>query len=223
MAKKVTPTYNNDEIREMILQYFYDRNNNATSRKGKKGSSIKMKDVKSELKARHDFNDSQIVSNLNYLISQGWIDEETEKKSFTNEKGFSFPSETHFYSITASGIDKIEGPGRFTPKRFSGINIDAVGSVVTIGDGNTINVKFKEAAQALSEFRNAVTEAKELQDEVKLDIVTDIDSIQDQLAKPTPNKSVIQTLWSSIEKAAAVGTLADLAHKVAPHVIQLFS
>lgn len=31
MAKKVTPTYSNDEIREMILEYFYDRNNTATS------------------------------------------------------------------------------------------------------------------------------------------------------------------------------------------------
>src|SRR5690606_19119628 len=142
--------------------------------------------IKSELKAKHNLTDAQIIGNLNYLISQGWVDEETESKTFTNTKGMSFPQKTIFYSITAKGIDKIEGPSQFTPRRFEGINIQATGSVVTIGDGNQINVKFKEAAQSLSDLRNAISQAKDLDDSVKLDIVTDIDSIQDQLAKPNP-------------------------------------
>ncbi len=37
----------NDLIRKQILQYFYDRNAGATSKMGKKGSSIKISDVKS--------------------------------------------------------------------------------------------------------------------------------------------------------------------------------
>ena len=223
MTKKVVQSYSNDEIRQMILQYFYDKASNATSLRGKKGSSLKMKDVKSGLKSLYHFNDSQIISNLTYLLSQGWVKEEIEKKSFTTPKGVSIPSETHYYSITAAGTDKIEGPSRFTPKRFEGINIEAFSSVVTIGDGNQINVKFQEAAQALSELRNAVTKTNDLSDETKLEVVTDIDSIQDQLAKPNPNKSVIQTLWNGIEKAAAVRTIADLIHKVAPFIIQLIS
>ena len=221
--KKVDNKHSNDEIRELILQFFYERASKATSLRGKKGSSIKMKDIKAGLKALHSFNDSQIVSNLTYLLSQDWVQEEIEKKSFTTPKGVLMPSETHYYSITAAGTDKIEGPGRFTPKRFSGINIEAVGSVVTIGDGNQINVKFKETAQKLSELRNAVTQTNELNDEVKLDIVTNIDSIQDQLGKPNPNRTVIETLWSGIEKGAAVATLAEIIHKVAPYIIALFS
>lgn len=219
--KKIILTYSNDEIRQMILQYFYDRNSTATSRKGKKGSSIKIKDIKSELKKKHSFRDSQIVSNLNYLISQGWVEEETQKKSFTNPQGFSFPAETHFYCITALGIDKIEGPGRFTPKRFEGINIEAVGSVVTIGDGNQINVKFKEVAQALSELRNAITESSELKDNIKLDVVTDIDSIQDQLAKPNPNKAVVKALWENINRVASIASLTDILIKVSPYIVSL--
>jgi hypothetical protein len=62
-----------------------------------------------------------------------------------------------------------------------------------------------------------------LKDEQKLDIVTDIDSIQDQLAKPSPNKSVIKTLWSGIERTAAIGTIADLVHKALPFIIPLLS
>lgn len=223
MTKKVVKTYSNDEIRQMILQYFYDRASNATSLRGKKGSSLKMKDVKSGLKSLYELNDSQIIGNLTYLLSQGWVKEEIEKKSFTTPKGVSIPSETHYYSITAAGTDKIEGPSRFTPKRFQGINIEAVGSVVTIGDGNQINVKFQEAAQALSDLRNAVTKTTDLNDETKLEVVTDIDSIQDQLAKPNPNKTVIKTLWNGIEKAATVGTIADLLTKVSPFIMALFN
>lgn len=224
MAKTVLPTYSNDEIRQMILQYFYDKASNATSLRGKKGSSLKMKDVKAGLKTLHGLKDNQIISNLTYLLSQDWVKEEIEKKSFTTPKGVSIPSETHYYSITASGTDKIEGPSKFTPKRFEGIKIEATGqNIITIGDGNQVNVKFKEVAEALLSLKEAVKEEKELDEETKLEIVSDIETIQGQLSKPTPNPSVIKTLWNGIEKAAAVGTLADLAHKVTPFIIPLFS
>ena len=36
----------NNEIRRIMLQYFYDRNKNATSARGKKGSAVKISDVK---------------------------------------------------------------------------------------------------------------------------------------------------------------------------------
>lgn len=222
MAKKIIPTYTDDEIREMILQFFYERAKNATSLRGKKGSFLKMKDVKAGLKAKYGFKDNQIIGNLTYLLGQGWVKEEIEKKSFTTKGGVALTPETRYYSITPAGTDRIEGPSRFTPKRFEGINIEAMGSVVTIGDGNQINVKFQEAAQKLSELRNAVAKADELSDEVKLEIVTDIDSIQDQLAKPKPNSTVVQTLWDSIQKAAAVGTLANLVYKVTPFIASIF-
>jgi len=213
----------NDEIRELILKYFYDRAGSATSLRGKKGSAVKMKDIKAELKKLHAFNDAQIVNNLSYLLSQKWVQEEIEKKSFTTARGVAVPSETHFYSITAAGTDKIEGPGRFTPKRFSGINIEATGSVVTIGDGNQINIRYKEAAQALSELRHAISNSTSISDTEKLDVVTDIDSIQDQLAKPQPNGSVIQILWRNIEKVAAIGSLAELLSKAGSYISPLIS
>lgn len=218
--KKELPQFSNEEIRQLILQYFYDRSNTATSLRGKKGSAVKMKDIKSELKKRHNFSDAQIVNNLSYLLSQNWVQEQIEKKSFTTPGGVAVPSEVHYYSITAAGTDKIEGPGKFTPKRFDGINIKATGSVVTIGDGNQINVKFTDAAQALSELRKGITKSN-LTDEEKLDAVTDIDSMQDQLAKASPNKNVLKLLWSNVEKIASVGAIADLAAKTVPYILPL--
>jgi hypothetical protein len=223
-TKKVLPTYTNDEIRQMILQFFYDKVSNATSLRGKKGSSLKMKDIKAGLKSLHSFNDSQIISNLTYLLSQGWVKEEIEKKSFTTDRGVSVPSETRYYSITAAGTDKIEGPSKFTPKRFEGIKIEATGqNIITIGDGNQVNVKYKEAAEGLLELKEGVKKATELDEETKLEIVSDIETIQGQLSKPNPNKSVIQTLWTGIERSAAVASLADIIVKVSPFITALFS
>ena len=53
MAKVQAPQHrlSNNEIRRVMLQYFYERNENATSARGKKGSAVKISDVKKELKA----------------------------------------------------------------------------------------------------------------------------------------------------------------------------
>jgi len=219
MAKTLSPGYGNDQVRQMILQYFYDRNQSASSRKGKKGSHVKISDVRSDLKSLHGFKANEIVGHINYLISQGWLDVEVEKKSFTTIKGVTVPSETEWYFITAAGIDKIEGPSSFTRDRFMGIKIEATGqNIITLGDGNQVNVKYQDSAKALSDLRQAIKDSNELDEEAKLEIVSDIDTITSQLSKASPNKTVIASLWDGIQKASSVGSLADLIIKVTPFI-----
>jgi len=57
----------NDQIRLQILRYFYDRNANATSRYGKKGSAVRISDAKRDLKEKYGFTQTQVMSNLTYL------------------------------------------------------------------------------------------------------------------------------------------------------------
>jgi hypothetical protein len=102
----------NNEIRRIMLVYFYDRNKNATSARGKKGSAVKISDVKKQLKASHGLMQPEVQGNLTYLISQGWVEEHTVEKSFTTPRGAEVPSSTSFYQITAAGIDKDRGRGR---------------------------------------------------------------------------------------------------------------
>ena len=112
MANRPAPTaLTNDSIRRIVLQYFYERNKNATSSMGKKGSAVKISDVKRELKAQHNLTQQEVQSNLTYLISQGWVEEDKVEKSFTAPRGTVIPASTSFYKITAAGIDKIEGEG----------------------------------------------------------------------------------------------------------------
>ena len=216
MRKAKTPAARptSNEIRRVMLQYFYDRNKNATSARGKKGSAVKISDVKKELKTKHSLTQQEVQSNLTYLISQGWVEEDTVEKSFTAPSGTVIPSSTSYYKITAPGIDKIEGPGEFTMPKFHGIKIEATGqNIITLGDGNQINAKFSELGKALAELRDAVT-ASAASESQKMEIVADIETIQSQLAKPEPNHRIIKAAWETVKTAATINGCISLAHTV---------
>lgn len=213
-TKQPRTTRSNNGIRGLILQYFYDRNRNATSNMGKKGSAVRISDVKAELKAQHGLTQQEVQSNLTYLISQGWVEEVRIEKQVRARGGTVIPAVTTYYRITAPGIDKIEGPGEFTMQKFHGIKIEATGqNIITLGDGNQVNAQFGELGQALAELRNAVTKSDALEAQ-KMSLVADIETVQSQLAKPEPNRGIIAAAWDSIKAAAAINGCANLVHKV---------
>lgn len=204
----------NNEIRCIMLQYFYDRNRNATSARGKKGSAVRISDVKKQLKAARGLTQQEVQSNLTYLISQGWVEEDTVEKTFTAPGGTVIPSSTSFYKITAAGIDKIEGPGEFTMPKFHGIKIEATGqNIITLGDGNQINARFGDLGEALAELRGAITQS-EASETQKMELVADIETIQSQLAKPEPNHGIIKAAWEGVKGAATINGCVTLAQKV---------
>jgi hypothetical protein len=213
--KAIEQRPSNNEIRHLMLRYFYDRNKNATSARGKRGSAVKISDLKKELKASHGLTQSEVQSNLTYLISQGWVEEHKVEKSFTTPRGAEVPSSTSFYQITAAGIDKIEGEGEFTMPKFHGIRIEATGqNIITLGDGNQINAQFNDLGTALVELRDAITRSSVAETE-KLSFVADIDTVQSQLAKASPNKRIVAAAWEMIKGAAAIDGCAHLVTKVA--------
>jgi hypothetical protein len=213
--KEARETLTNNEIRSVILRYFYERNKNATSCRGKKGSSVKISDVKRELKLARGLSQQEIQSNLTYLLSQGWVTEDAIEKSYTAPGGTVIPSTTHFYTIAAAGIDKIEGPGEFTMPKFHDIKIEATGqNIITLGDGNQIDSKFGDLGQSLARLRNAIT-ASPVPESTKLEFVADIDTIQSQLAKPEPNPTIIRSAWEMVKGAAAINGCTALVAKIA--------
>lgn len=214
MAKSSVVRPSNTEIRRVMLQYFYNRNANATSPRGKRGAAVKISEMKAELRVSHDLTRQEVQSNLTYLLSQGWVEDDEVQKTFTSQRGTVIPSTTTFYRITAAGIDKIEGEGEFTMPKFQGIKIEATGqNIITLGDGNQINAKFNELGSALVELREAITRA-DISEVAKLTYVADIDTVQSQLAKPEPNRNIIRAAWESVQAAASIDGCAELVTKV---------
>ena len=216
----------NDEIRSLILRYLYDRNASATSARGKKGAAVKIGDMRRELKSSLNLSCQEVVSNLRYLISQGWAEIQAQERVVPINNGRLIPSETIYYAITAVGIDKVEGPSEYTPRdRFAGIlNINASGqSTVTVGDGNQINVKYEAEGEALAALCNAIKHSTELDQTQKMDAVADIDTIQSQLARSSPSATVIKSAWSAIETLSSFSALANMivsvTEKLSPFIL----
>lgn len=214
----------NDQIRQQILQYFYDRNSNATSRMGKKGSAVKIMDIRRELKKAHSLTQQQVMANLTYLVDNNWV-KTVEIEKTVKVRGGTIPQVTTFYEITATGIDKIEGGSQFEPQeKYSGINITATGNnVITLGDGNVVNVTYQALHTSLNELKNAISQCDELEDSEKLDIAVDIESIKDQLAKSQPNKTVVGQLWKGLERISTLSRLAETYNKVNEYIAPLIS
>ena len=205
-----------DAIRAILLQYFYDRNKNATSARGKRGFAIKISDIRKELKASHGLTQQEVVGNLNYLMSQGWIEEEQLEKSVPLPSGTIIPQSTSYYKISAAGIDKIEGPGEFTMDKFKGIKIEATGqNIITVGDENQVNAEYQDAAGALVDLKQALLRTDSVTEGQKQEAVADIDSIESQLAKASPNHTVIRGAWDGVKKLDTVFGLAEKVGKVA--------
>jgi len=213
----------NDEIRARILRYFYEPNASATSRFGKKGSAVKISDVKRELKAGHGMTQQEVMSNLTYLIDRDWIKTVDQTKTVSTRGGTTIPSVVTYYEITAQGIEKIEGPSQFEPPdRYPGINIHATGSsVITLGDGNYVNVHHQRLFESLSELKDAISQSDQLSESEKLDVAVDIETVKDQLAKATPDSGILTRLWPRIEKAANVAGLASLTLEIGGLIQQL--
>jgi hypothetical protein len=217
MAKSKVPAYTDNEIRKTLLNYFYTRNRTSRSaRSDKTGVAAKISVVYRNLKDSHDLSQQQIRSNLTYLISQGWVEEEQVTKNVPLRTGTIIPQATSYYKITAAGIDKIEGPGEFTMPKFQGIKIEATGqNIITVGDGNRVDARYSAVAGALADLKEAMINSDRMTESDKLAAVADIDTIQAQLAKPEPNKSVVRTIWSAVDKVATLAGLAANAAQVA--------
>ncbi|MEX2110728.1 MAG: hypothetical protein WD802_09015 [Gemmatimonadaceae bacterium] len=214
----------NDQIRQQILQYFYDRNRSATSHYGKKGSAVRISDAKRDLKALHELTQSQVVSNLTYLIDKGWINTQDVEKTVT-VRGGTIPSVVPWYEISSAGIDKIEGESEFkaTPK-YSGINISATGqNVITLGDGNIVNAQYATLHTELERLREGVIASHRLEDAQKVDVVSDIETVKDQLAKSQPNRKVLSHLWTAIETAVTGAGMVDLVNRIRPLIAGLLA
>jgi hypothetical protein len=211
----------NDILRHQILSWFYERNTKSTSQYGKKGSAAKISDVKAGLKNEYGLTQQQVMSNLTYLIDKGWINRSEIEKT-VRVKGGTIPSKVVWYEISSAGIDKIEGESEFkeTP-RYAGINISATGTnIITLGDGNVVNAQFADLHTELSNLKQAVA-VSSLDESQKLDVSVDIESIKDQLAKASPDKTIIGRLWDRIEKLATIGGFIDVVSKVAPLIATL--
>jgi hypothetical protein len=199
-----------DAIRDAILRHLYELHGKARS---PKSAGRGIKDLVHDLKER-GYKQQQVASNLDYLVQKEWVREQIDNRTFTTQSGTTQTAERRTYKISDRGIDRLESASTYKRQEIgSHVNITNVHGVTVVGEGNVVNVTFTELTRVLNNLREEILASAILDDTQKLDCVSDIDSMQSQLQKPEPNRSIVGTLWKGIESVAKVATLTEIAEK----------
>jgi len=214
MRKRKASSLTNDEIRKIILEYLYNIHKKARSLKK---ARVSMKDLKKGLKER-GLREQEIIRNLDYLIQSGWVTVEREETEFKTPKGFTRKQVKEYYKISDTGINYFEGPSEFqrVAKSFSGINITNIQGVTVVGDQNVVvNTQYLDLYRRLSLLSEAVRNSGQLTDKEKLEYVMEIETIKDQLAKPSPDKNIIKLAWEKLKPLATISGIMTFFKQVA--------
>jgi len=202
----------NDVIRDAILRYLHNVHKKARSPKSA-GQGIR--DITKGMKPL-GFKQQEIASNLDYLIQKGWVREIIEERTFTTRRGTTQSAEKRIYKISDTGIDRLEAASTYKrPPIDHSINITNIQGVTVVGDGNIVNTSFSDASHVLNDLRRSVLDTNAIPDADKLAVVADIDTLQAQLQKPQPDRTVIQHIWSGIEKIVTAAGFSELAVRIA--------
>jgi len=200
----------NDAVRDAILRHLQSIHTKARS---PKTAGIGIRELAQALK-QNGYKLQEVASNLDYLVQKGWVRETVDKRTFTTPRGTAQVSEKRTYKVSDTGIDRLEAASTYQrTEAHPHINITNIRGVTIVGDGNVVNTAFTDLARTLAELEQAITREPALEENEKLNLISDVDSLQAQLQKSEPDKTIIQSLWSGIERAAAVGGLIELTRR----------
>ncbi len=206
----------NDRIRQQILTYFYELHSKAKSVSAARSSISR---VKTDLKSK-GLKSTEIIPNLMYLVKMGWIDEDTETYNIPR---IGVTAKKVTYGISGLGVDRFEGASSFQKLRnISGIDISNVGGVVVIGDRNVVQTRFEALYRNLDLLEHSIGITDGLSNEQQTGYTAEVETIKSQLAKPSPDRGIISTAWSTLSVLATVPGLVELVEAVRKVIGPLF-
>lgn len=210
----------NDLIRGLILEFLH-----AQSLKAKSVSQRRcaLPPISRHIE-RQGYSKEQAVHNLGYLIDAGWVKKESETSThpgFGGTRSKSIKIKTDYYRISDKGINQFEQDSKYRKKSVGGISITNIGGVTIVGDNNYVQTSQQELYQVLNEIKTSVLEIESVNDEKKLELKSDIETIQAQLAKKNPAKDIIRLAWSSLGSLATIEGVISLYQKAEPLIQKL--
>lgn len=206
-------TNTNDAIRDALLRYLAEVHRSARS---PRSAGMGIRDLQAAMKSRFGYKQQEVASNLDYLVQKKWVREVASARSFQTPRGTTQQAEKVTYKISDAGIDRLEGASIYErPELRPHINITNVQGVTVVGEGNVVNTTFADLSRVLNDLRTAVLASRALADDEKLNAAADIDTLQTQLQKPKPDRTIVQRAWAGIQAVTTAGEFLQLAGKAA--------
>ena len=200
-----------DNIREKILEALYRIHNKA---RGRDSQLVGIRDLSKEVKNDlSDIKESQVFSNVDFLVQNHFI-EEVEVKNFFAQSKFGNSKPSIKYRLSREGLAFFEHGSKFDKSNvFAGIgDITGSGNNIIIGNQNSItsitNTQYSEGHKLAEDLRRRVNALGELSDEQKINIQSDLETIKSQLAKPEPDVDILKKAKDNIAFLANITTVA---------------
>jgi len=176
-------------------------------------AEIGIMDLRRAMKAL-GYDAQDVTSNLNYLVDTGWVLARTRSYKVHTTKGVDIDQDQTSYKISDIGVNHFEGASEFqVPRRASVVSITNVQGIVQIGDHNVAS-QYQDLFRSLDLLGNELSKSAQLTQEEKLNYQAEIDTINSQLAKPAPNKSILSQAWAGMAGLATVEGLASFFERV---------
>src|SRR5438552_7900133 len=136
-----------DDTRDKILRFLHERHKTA---RGIGKIAIGIRDLDKEMKDRYGLKQSEVASNLDYLIQVNWVREVVRERTFKTRSGMELSQEQIKYKISDVGINHLQASTVIKrPESFNSVNITNVQGVTIIVEDNVVNANFTDLSRAL--------------------------------------------------------------------------
>jgi preprotein translocase subunit SecD len=203
----------NDKIRDSILREFYRIHSAGV---GQTLSLVEtyIRDLPKIMKSL-GLGKAEFYPNLDYLVQKGWIIKTDRVETQTDRFGSSREYHHINYKISSEGIDLLEEASTYKREDMGNrINITNIRGVTVVGSGNIVNVEHTDLSELVSNLIQKISSSDNFEEEQKLDLTSDLNTIQNQLSKTKPDKGIIAKAWSGIEHIVTAGGFVELATKI---------
>lgn len=206
-----------DLIREKILESLYEQHQAARSRTSQ---MVGIRDL-ARLVKQHlsEIKENQVAANVTFLVQNNLV-EEIPVENYFAKKNFGGAKPTYKYRLSRDGLGYFEHGSKFDHSGvFAGIgDISGSGNFIVIGNDNSVtsvsNVAFSEGHRLAEDLRRRVNALGELNDEEKISIQGDLETIKSQFAKAKPDTSILTKAKENLSVLSNIATVVPYVGKL---------
>jgi hypothetical protein len=215
-----------DLVREKILESLYKHHKSARSRASQ---MVGIRDL-ARLVKQHlpKIKENEVAANVTFLVQNSLV-EEVAVENYFAKKNFGGTKPTYKYRLSRDGLGYFEHGSKFDHSSvFAGIgDISGSGNFILIGNNNSVtslsNVAFSEGHKLVEDLRRRVNALGELDDEEKISIQGDLETIKSQLAKSKPDTGILAKAKDNLNFLGNIAAVAPYLMKLAEWLTSTFN
>ena len=215
-----------DLIREKILESLYQQHKSARSRTSQ---MVGIRDLSRLVKHYlPKIKENEVAANVTFLVQNNLV-EEVPVENFYAKKNFGNTKPSYKYRLTRDGLGYFEHGSKFDHSSvFAGIgDISGSGNFILIGNSNSVtslsNVAYSEGHNLVEDLRRRINALGELNDEGKISIQGDLETIKSQLAKSKPDVGILEKAKNNLSVVANIAAVAPYVVKLTEWITKTFN